>query len=76
MVAKPVETDIEVRRERGMTVVVIGWLLWGFALLYLFFRPAEIRRGGSGILYAVLALGALGLLLNFIGWRMRRRILR
>ncbi|HVP63975.1 MAG TPA: hypothetical protein VMT82_03705 [candidate division Zixibacteria bacterium] len=74
--AKPAETDIEVRRERGMTVVVIGWLLWGFALLYLFFRPAEIRRGGTGILYAVLALGALGLLLNIIGWRMKRRALK
>ena len=71
--AKPVETDIEVRGERGKAVVVIGWLLWGFALLYLFFRPAEIRRGGTGILYAVLALGAVGLLLNIIGWRMRRR---
>jgi hypothetical protein len=74
--AKPAETDIEVRRERGMTVVVIGWLLWGFALLYLFFRPAEIRRGGMGILYAVLALGAVGLLLNIIGWRMKRRALK
>jgi hypothetical protein len=74
--AKPVETDIEVRSERGKAVVVIGWLLWGFALLYLFFRPAEIRRGGTGILYVVLALGAVGLLLNIIGWRMRRRALK
>ena len=71
--AKPAETDIEARSERGKAVVVIGWLLWGFALIFLFFRPAEIRRGGTGILYAVLALGALGLLLNIIGWRMRRR---
>jgi hypothetical protein len=73
---KPIETDSEAKRERGMSVIVIGWLLWGFALLCLFFRPAEIHREGYGILYTVLALAAVGLLLNIIGRRMRRRALR
>ncbi len=66
--------DREERRERGMALIIVGWLLWGFALLVLFFRPAEVRLvGGATLLHICLALGALGLALNIAGWYVRRK---
>jgi len=39
------ETSTEERRENGLSLMVIGFMLWFFDLLILFFMPAGVRLG-------------------------------
>ena len=63
----------EQKRETATSLVIIGWICWGFALLVMFFNPAAIRLGRLGIVYTAVALAVAGLLLNIIGYRLRAR---
>ena len=63
----------EQKRETATSLIVIGWICWGFALLVTFFTPAAIRLGRLGIVYTAVALAVAGLLLNIIGYRLRAR---
>ncbi|HVZ16259.1 MAG TPA: hypothetical protein VG897_04030 [Terriglobales bacterium] len=37
--------DLEERRENGLGLIMIGFMLWFFDALILFFMPAGIRLG-------------------------------
>ena len=63
----------EQKRETATSIIVIGWICWGFALLVTFFSPAAIRLGRLGIIYTAVALVVAGLVLNIIGYRLRSR---
>ena len=39
------ETSSEERRESGLSLMVIGFMLWFFDLLIVFFMPAGVRLG-------------------------------
>lgn len=72
--SKIVADDVEEeRRDTGMTLVLIGWLCWIFALLVMFFSPAGIRLGKLGMVEIAIFLGVAGLLLNIAGVRIRRK---
>jgi hypothetical protein len=64
----------EQKRETATSIIVIGWICWGFALVVAFFTPAAIRLGRQGIVYTAVALAVAGLLLNIIGYRLRSRV--
>ena len=63
----------EESRETGRALMVVGWVLVLFALLVVFFEPAALKLGQMrfGVIAVVLVL--VGLLLNFYGYRLRRR---
>jgi len=63
----------EENRETGRALMVVGWILVLFALLVVFFEPAALKLGQMrfGVIAVVLVL--VGLLLNFYGYRLRRR---
>ena len=63
----------EQKRETATSLLVIGWICWGFALLVTFFSPAAIRLGRLGIGYTAVALAVAGLVLNIIGYRLCSR---
>jgi hypothetical protein len=63
----------EQKRETATSLIVIGWICWGFALLVTFFTPAAIRLGRLEIVYTAVALAVAGLVLNIIGYRLRSR---
>jgi hypothetical protein len=63
----------EQKRETATSLMVIGWICWGFALLVMFFNPAAMRRGRLEMLYVAVVLAVAGLLLNIVGYRRRSR---
>jgi hypothetical protein len=63
----------EQKREMATSLMIIGWICWGFALLVTFFSPAAIRLGRLGIVYTAVALAVAGLVLNIIGYRLCSR---
>jgi len=65
--------DPEQRRETGTTLVLIGWMFWLFAALVLFFAVAQSRMGSSTMMNVATLLAATGLVLYFLGLRVRRR---
>ena len=63
----------EETRESGRAYMVIGWLLVLFALLVVFFEPAAAKLGQMRFGYIAGAMAVAGVLLNIVGYRMRRR---
>ena len=63
----------EQKRETATSIIIIGWICWGFALLVIFFNPAAMRLGRPGMVYTAIVLAAAGLLLNIVGYRLRSR---
>ena len=63
----------EQKRETATSLVIIGWICWGFALLVMFFNPAAMRLGRLGMVYTAIVLAVAGLLLNIVGYRLRSR---
>ena len=63
----------EQKRETATSVIIIGWICWGFALLVIFFSPAAMRLGRLGMVYTAIVLAVAGLLLNIVGYRLRSR---
>jgi hypothetical protein len=63
----------EEKRETGSALMVIGWVLVLFAFLVMFFQPAAFRLGESRFQIIAGALVLLGLALNIIGARVRRK---
>ena len=41
------ESSSEERRENGLSLILIGFMLWFFDLLIVFFMPAGVRLGHS-----------------------------
>lgn len=39
------ESSSEERRENGLSLILIGFMLWFFDLLIVFFMPAGVRLG-------------------------------
>ena len=66
-------TSPEEVRESGKGYMVVRWLLIAFALLLLFFEPASLRVGHTHFGTMAAAMVVVGLLLNFCGYRVRRR---
>jgi hypothetical protein len=64
----------EQKKETATSLIVIGWICWGFALLVAFFHPAAARLGRTGIISTAIVLALAGLVLNVIGRRMRARV--
>ncbi len=63
----------EDRRERGMVLVVTGWLFILFGIMVaLFFHPSSPKFGNVNIRNLALMLGAIGVVLNIWGRRVRR----
>ncbi len=60
-------------RETGKALMIVGWILVLFALLVVFFQPAALRLGQMRFGAIAVALVVVGLLLNFYGYRLRRR---
>ncbi|MGA2989625.1 MAG: hypothetical protein ABSD88_04045 [Candidatus Korobacteraceae bacterium] len=63
----------EQKKETATSLIIIGWICWGFALLVTFFHPAAARLGRRGIIYTAIILAVVGLVLNIIGRRMHSR---
>ena len=65
--------ESEERREVGSALMVIGWVMVLFAFLVMFFQPAAMKLGEwrFQIIAAVLVL--IGLVLNVIGARVRKK---
>ena len=63
----------EQKRETATSLIIIGWICWGFALLVIFFSPAALRLGRLGMVYTAIVLAVAGLLLNIVGYRLRSR---
>jgi NADH:ubiquinone oxidoreductase subunit 3 (subunit A) len=53
--------------------MVVGWVLVLFAVLVMFFEPAAFRLGQMRFGAIAIALVVIGLLLNFYGYRLKRR---
>jgi uncharacterized membrane-anchored protein len=75
---KSVSTDAdssgEERHEKGLSLIVIGFLLWFFDALILFFMPAGVRLGEQRP-FAVLIVSAFvaGAVVMALGWYLRRQ---
>ena len=63
----------EQKQETATSLVIIGWICWGFALLVTFFHPAAAKLGRRGVIYTAVILAVVGLALNIIGRRMSPR---
>ena len=63
----------EEKRETGSALMVIGWVMVLFAFLVMFFQPAAVRLGESRFQIIAGAMVLLGLVLNIIGARVRRK---
>jgi hypothetical protein len=63
----------EEKRETGSAFVIIGWVLVLFAFLVMFFQPAARKLGETRFEIIAGILVAVGLLLNIVGARIRRR---
>jgi len=59
--------------DSGRSFVVLGWILVLFALLVMFYVPAAVRPGGWRFELIAGAMVAAGVLLNILGFRVRRR---
>jgi len=60
-------------RENGSALVVMGWVCVLFAVLAMFFNPAALKRGQTGIEIIAAVLLAAGLLMSVVGSRIRVR---
>ncbi len=66
--------DIEEVKEKGLSLEVIGGMVWFFDFLILFFLPAGIKLGHRAAFLTVMAaLFVLGAALYVSGWVMRAR---
>ncbi len=66
--------DVEEVREEGLSLEVIGGMVWFFDFLILFFLPAGIKLGHRAAFLTVMAaLFVLGAALYVSGWVMRAR---
>ncbi len=66
--------NIEVVKEKGLSLEVIGGMVWFFDFLILFFLPAGIRLGHkTGFAVVMSALFLLGAALIGSGYVMRAR---
>ena len=69
-----VHADAEEVREKGLSLEVIGGMLWFFDFLILFFLPAGLKLGHkAAFLTLMIALGLLGLVLFVSGVVIRAR---
>ncbi|MGZ4812236.1 MAG: hypothetical protein ACXVZR_10345 [Terriglobales bacterium] len=69
-----VQSDVEVR-EKGLSLEVIGGMIWFFDFLILFFLPAGLKLGHkTGFAVVMFALAALGLALVVSGIVIRARV--
>ena len=62
----------EETRELGRMLALAGWLSWVFAALVLFYRMAEMRRGGSTLFVLCVGLAVLGTVLQVAGRMVNR----
>jgi hypothetical protein len=66
-------TNSEERRENGLSLIVIGFMLWFFDVLVFFFMPAALRLGHPRPFLLLLAAAFLaGAVLIIIGTHLRR----
>ena len=63
----------EEKRETGTAFMVIGWVMVLFAFLVMFFQPAGAKLGETRFQIIAGTLVLLGLVLNIIGARVRRK---
>lgn len=71
--ANPSGVSAEVRRENGLSLIMIGFMLWFFDALVFFFMPAALRLGHPHPFEALIgAAFVAGVVLIWIGTRMRR----
>ncbi len=65
--------DSEDRQERGMVLVVTGWLFILFGIMVaLFFHPSSPKFGNVNIRNLALLLMVIGVVLKIWGGRVRR----
>lgn len=69
--------DVEEEREEGLSLEVIGGMVWFFDFLILFYLPAGAKLGHRAVFLTVMAaLFVLGAALYVSGWVMRARASR
>jgi uncharacterized membrane protein len=62
----------EDRREVGLSLITIGFMLWFFDLLVTFFLPASYRTGHQRAFLLLIGSAAIaGIILTAIGWKMK-----
>ncbi len=62
----------EDRREVGLSLITIGFMLWFFDLMVAFFLPAGYRTGHQRAFLLLIGSAAVaGVILNLIGWKMK-----
>ncbi len=66
--------DVEEIKEKGLSLEVIGGMVWFFDFLILFFLPAGFKLGHRAAFLTIMAaLFVLGAALYVSGWVMRAR---
>ncbi len=69
----PQETSSEERRENGLSLILIGFMLWFFDLLIVFFMPAGVRLGHPRPFQILIASAFVaGAVVIAIGRRLRK----
>ncbi len=69
-----VHTDAEEVREKGLSLEVIGGVVWFFDFLILFFLPAGLKLGHkTGFAAGMVALFVVGLTLIVSGYLIRAK---
>jgi hypothetical protein len=65
--------NVEERRENGLSLIVIGFLLWFFDALVFFFMPAGVRLGEKrGFAILIVCAFIAGALVMAFGAYLRR----
>ena len=67
-------SNAEERRENGLSLIVIGFMLWFFDALVFFFMPAALRLGHPRPFVTLIGAAFLsGVVLIGIGMRLRKQ---
>ena len=67
------QSSSEERREIGLSLMLIGFVLWFFDLLILFFMPAGVRLGYAHSFEVLMAsVFVAGVIVIAVGRHMRR----
>ncbi len=70
------EKNYAEERESGVAAMLVGGLFWAFAFLVMFFQPAAARLGKLTMLEIAGVLVIIGVVIFFIGMRIRTKAMQ
>jgi hypothetical protein len=74
LISQAASVNTEERRENGLSLIVIGFLLWFFDALVFFFMPAGVRLGQQrGFMILIASAFISGAIVMTFGVYLRKR---